>query len=51
MNQWMFLFDGFGIDEQVNSKVLDSHNNSEWDKDAIETQNNRSNEVFQPYLI
>lgn len=51
MNQWMFLFDGFGIDEQVNSKVLDSHNNSEWDKDAIEIPNNRSNEVFQPYLI
>ena len=43
MNQWMFLFDGYGLNVGVNHEQL---NGIKHDFEVI-----RTNEVFQPYLV
>lgn len=49
MNQWMFLFDGYGMDIQPNQSVVESYNSVELQKDVVDPS--RSHEVFQPYLV
>lgn len=49
MNQWMFLFDGYGMDIQPNQAVVESYNSIELQKDVVEPS--RLHEVFQPYLV
>jgi hypothetical protein len=49
MNQWMFLFDGYGMDIQPNQTVVESYNSVELQKEISEPQ--RLHEVFQPYLV
>ena len=44
MNQWMFLFDGYGMDIQPNQSVVESYNSVELQKDVVDPS--RSHEVF-----
>ena len=52
MNQWMFLFDGFGIKYEISSEEVDN-DIRDWDqhREGNSASFNGKREVFQPYLV